>query len=87
MNEVYAKYVYGLAATPKRDDGQEKKIYSVWGCNENKRCQQTCYSEQNQESKDHRRCHRLSGKEKDTSGSDKKQGTCCMVVRTSTQGS
>ena len=27
LNEVNAKYVYGLTATPKRDDGQEQKIF------------------------------------------------------------
>lgn len=31
MNEVTAKYVYGLTATPKRDDGQEKKIFMQFG--------------------------------------------------------
>lgn len=91
LNEVNARYVYGLTATPKRDDGQEKKnFYAVWagplsvysqrpgaeagdrtfclsevhtpdtcgrGRDENKRCQQTCHSEQTQESTDYRRCH------------------------------
>lgn len=42
------------------------------GDDENKRCLQTCHSEQTQESTDYRRCHRLSGKEKNTSGSDQK---------------
>ena len=27
LNEVTAKYVYGLTATPKRDDGQEQKVF------------------------------------------------------------
>lgn len=31
LNEVNAKYVYGLTATPKRDDGQEKKIFMQFG--------------------------------------------------------
>ncbi|MHB8129521.1 MAG: hypothetical protein ACYDEX_11035 [Mobilitalea sp.] len=26
-----AKYVYGLTATPKRDDGQEQKIFMQFG--------------------------------------------------------
>ena len=31
LNEVNAKYVYGLTATPKRDDGQDKKIFMQFG--------------------------------------------------------
>ena len=31
LNEVNAKYVYGLTATPKRDDGQEKRIFMQFG--------------------------------------------------------
>lgn len=31
LNEVSAKYVYGLTATPKRDDGQEAKIFMQFG--------------------------------------------------------
>ena len=31
LNEVSAKYVYGLTATPKRDDGQEQKIFMQFG--------------------------------------------------------
>lgn len=31
LNEVNAKYVYGLTATPKRDDGQEQKIFMQLG--------------------------------------------------------
>ncbi len=31
LNEVNAKYVYGLTATPKRDDGQEPKIFMQFG--------------------------------------------------------
>lgn len=31
LNEVNAKYVYGLTATPKRDDGQEQKIFMQFG--------------------------------------------------------
>lgn len=31
LNEVNAKYVYGLTATPKRDDGQEAKIFMQFG--------------------------------------------------------
>ena len=31
LNEVNARYVYGLTATPKRDDGQEKKIFMQFG--------------------------------------------------------
>lgn len=31
LNEVDAKYVYGLTATPKRDDGQEQKIFMQFG--------------------------------------------------------
>lgn len=31
LNEVNARYVYGLTATPKRDDGQEAKIYMQFG--------------------------------------------------------
>lgn len=31
LNEVNAKYVYGLTATPKRDDGQETKIFMQFG--------------------------------------------------------
>lgn len=31
LNEVNAKYVYGLTATPKRDDRQEKKIFMQFG--------------------------------------------------------
>ena len=115
LNEVNARYVYGLTATPKRDDGQEKKNFMQFGPvryrytakdraqkqgighfvyprfthlthvdgagrDENKRCQQTCHSEQTQESTDYRRCHGLSGKEKNPPGSDKKQGTCRLFI-------
>ena len=31
LNAVSAKYVYGLTATPKRDDGQEQKIFMQLG--------------------------------------------------------
>lgn len=31
LNAVSAKYVYGLTATPKRDDGQEQKIFMQFG--------------------------------------------------------
>lgn len=31
LNEVNARYVYGLTATPKRDDGQDKKIFMLLG--------------------------------------------------------
>ena len=31
LNEVNAKYVYGLTATPKRDDGQEQKVFMQFG--------------------------------------------------------
>ena len=31
LNAVNAKYVYGLTATPKRDDGQEQKIFMQFG--------------------------------------------------------
>lgn len=31
LNEINAKYVYGLTATPKRDDGQEQKIFMQFG--------------------------------------------------------
>ncbi len=31
LSEVNAKYVYGLTATPKRDDGQEAKIFMQFG--------------------------------------------------------
>lgn len=31
LNEVSAKYVYGLTATPKRDDGQEQKMFMQFG--------------------------------------------------------
>lgn len=31
LREVNAKYVYGLTATPKRDDGQEQKIFMYLG--------------------------------------------------------
>ncbi len=31
LSEVSSKYVYGLTATPKRDDGQEQKIYMQFG--------------------------------------------------------
>lgn len=31
LNTVSAKYVYGLTATPKRDDGQEQKIFMQFG--------------------------------------------------------
>lgn len=31
LNEISAKYVYGLTATPKRDDGQEQKIFMQFG--------------------------------------------------------
>ncbi|WP_455500662.1 TOTE conflict system archaeo-eukaryotic primase domain-containing protein [Gemmiger sp.] len=31
LNTVNAKYVYGLTATPKRDDGQEQKIFMQFG--------------------------------------------------------
>ena len=31
LNDVSAKYVYGLTATPKRDDGQEQKIFMQLG--------------------------------------------------------
>ena len=31
LNKVNAKYVYGLTATPKRDDGQEQKIFMQLG--------------------------------------------------------
>jgi len=31
LNEVNAKYMYGLTATPKRDDGQEQKIFMQFG--------------------------------------------------------
>jgi len=31
LNEVNARYVYGLTATPKRDDGQEEKIFMQFG--------------------------------------------------------
>lgn len=31
LREISSKYVYGLTATPKRDDGQEKKIFMQLG--------------------------------------------------------
>ena len=31
LNELNAKYIYGLTATPKREDGQEKKIFMQFG--------------------------------------------------------
>lgn len=31
LNEVNTKYIYGLTATPKRDDGQEKKVFMQFG--------------------------------------------------------
>ena len=31
LKEVSARYVYGLTATPKRDDGQEQKIFMQFG--------------------------------------------------------
>jgi superfamily II DNA or RNA helicase len=31
LSEVNAKYVYGLTATPKRDDGQEQKVFMQFG--------------------------------------------------------
>lgn len=31
MKKVRSRYVYGLTATPKRDDGQEKKVYMYFG--------------------------------------------------------
>lgn len=31
LNEINAKYVYGLTATPKRDDGQEQKVFMQFG--------------------------------------------------------
>lgn len=31
LQEINAKYVYGLTATPKRDDGQEQKIFMQFG--------------------------------------------------------
>jgi len=31
LQEVNARYVYGLTATPKRDDGQEQKIFMQFG--------------------------------------------------------
>ncbi len=31
LNEVNAKYVYGLTATPKRDDGMEQKVFMAFG--------------------------------------------------------
>lgn len=31
LREVNAKYVYGMTATPKRNDGQEKKVYMQLG--------------------------------------------------------
>lgn len=31
LSEVNSKYVYGLTATPKRDDGQEQKIFMQFG--------------------------------------------------------
>lgn len=31
LNTVSARYVYGLTATPKRDDGQEQKIFMQFG--------------------------------------------------------
>lgn len=31
LNEVNAKYVYGLSATPKREDGMQKKIFFQFG--------------------------------------------------------
>ncbi len=31
LREINAKYVYGMTATPKRNDGQEKKVYMQLG--------------------------------------------------------
>lgn len=31
MREVNARYIYGMTATPKRDDGQEKRVYMQFG--------------------------------------------------------
>ena len=31
MREVHARYVYGLTATPKRDDGMEQKVFMQFG--------------------------------------------------------
>lgn len=31
IKEINAKYVYGLTATPKREDGQEQKVYMQFG--------------------------------------------------------
>ena len=31
LREVSARYVYGLTATPKRDDGMEQKVFMQFG--------------------------------------------------------